>query len=84
MSFQRQAQLVQHRVAGFAQIIHFELIGGFDVGTDQHELFDADVIEGLSQIACAVVMVGQPLACSTISTIAFSWASPLSMELAVQ
>ena len=40
---------MQHGIAGFAQIVHFELVGGLDIGADEHEFLDAEVVERLGQ-----------------------------------
>src|SRR5262245_16272394 len=39
---------MQYFVAGFTEILYLVLVGCLDVWTDQHEFFDADSVECLS------------------------------------
>ena len=47
VAFQAETELMYDRIAGLAQIFYLVLIGCFDVGADQYEFLDADLIEGL-------------------------------------
>ena len=45
VAFQAESQLVDDCVTRLGQIVHLVLVGRFDVGADQHELFDANLIK---------------------------------------
>ena len=47
MRFKTEPHLMQHLVTNFTQIVHFELIGGLNIGAYEHELLDSRLIESL-------------------------------------
>ncbi len=64
VAFKAEAQFMEHRKTGFAEVLDLVLVGLFHIGTDEHEFLDAEVRkclpDSLGRLARSAVCATSP------------------------